>query len=472
MKIKNKANRSEIIDNPLGTEKIGKLMLQFAIPAIISNLVNASYNLIDQVIIGNAVGMLGIAATNVAFPITTLSAAIGFLFGTGCAANFSIKLGEGDKETANKYACNTLSMLVIIGVITAAVVLVFVDFLVGAFGSTESVKPLALRYMTIIAIGIPFGIFTLGTSNLIRADGSPRYAMWCTLSGALFNIIGDPLFVFVFGWGITGVAWATTISQILTASLAVVYFLKRARNVSITKEKLKPGLRLTIKTCSLGVTSSINQLGNAILQVTLNNTLRFYGAQSVYGSDIPLSCVGAISKLNVMFTSFPIGIGQGCLPIQGFNFGAKKYDRVKKTLRLALILASLVSFTAFFVFQVFPRRIMLIFGENDPLYLDFAEHYLRVFMFMVFLSSVQPIAATFFPSIGKAARGVWISLSRQVIFILPLLIILPRFFGLEGAVFAGPISDFAAACVSTLLITIEVRKMSALQRAQRQAERE
>ena len=450
-------------ENILGTEKIWKLMLKFAIPTIVSNLINALYNLVDQVLIGNVVGMLGIAATNVAFPLTTISAATAYLLGTGGASNFSLMLGEGDKEAANGYACNTLSLLAITGVAISAVVLIFARPLVYAFGSTAAVLPYAMTYTTIIAIGIPFGIFTIGACALIRADGSPRYSMWCLMFGAIFNLVGDPVAVYLFGWGIAGVAWATTISQILTACIAVFYFMKKAKTICVKKERLIPKLHYTRKTCALGITPCINQLGNALLQITMNNTLRYYGALSAYGSDIPLGCVGAISKLHVMFTSFTVGIGQGCQPIQGFNYGAKRYDRVKKALRIAVVSASLVSIVAFAVFQLFPRRLMLIFGENDPLYLEFAEHYLRVFMFMVFLSGVQPVAATFFPSIGRASRGLWIALSRQVIFILPLLLILPRFFGLEGAIYAGPISDFAAACVSSFLIASEVRKMTALQ---------
>ena len=439
-------------------------MLKYTIPAIVSNLVNATYNLVDQVIIGNAVGMLGIAATNVAFPLTPISAGVGYLLGTGGASNFSLKLGEGDKDKANGYACNTLSLLVIVGVIISAAVLIFLKPLVNAFGSTDTVKPYALTYTTIIAIGIPFGIFTTGASAFIRADGSPRYSMWCTLTGAAINLIGDPIAVFGFGWGIAGVAWATTVSQIITASIAVFYFVKKAKIISIQKRNLIPKKDLTIRTCVLGSTPAINQLGMSILQIAMNNTLRYYGGLSLYGSDIPLSCAGAISKLNVIFTSLNIGIGQGCQPIVGFDYGARNYARVKKALGIMLIAAGAISLFAFSIFRLFPYRLMLIFGEDDPLYLEFAVHYLRVFMFMVFLSGVQPIAATFFPSIGKGARGLWISLSRQVFFIMPLILILPLFYGLEGAVYAGPIADFCAASVSAALIIIEVRKMSALQR--------
>ena len=231
-----KTNQAATTGNPLGTEGIGKLMLQFAIPAIVSNLVIAAYNLVDQAIIGNAIGMLGIAATNIAFPLTPISAAVGYLLGTGGASNYSLQLGAGNKEKSDKFAGNTLSLLVITGAAIAAIVLIFVNPLVYAFGATETVKPLALTYTSIISIGIPFGIFTTGASALIRADGSPRYSMLCMLAGAVFNIIGDPIAVFVFKLGIAGVAWATTLGQMMTAGIAIFYFVRKTKNISIRKK--------------------------------------------------------------------------------------------------------------------------------------------------------------------------------------------------------------------------------------------
>jgi len=222
----------EKIENPLGTKSIGKLMLQFGIPAIVSTLVNAAYNLIDQVLIGNAVGMLGIAATNVAFPLTTLSAAISFLLGTGGASNYNLRLGEGKKDAADAFAGNTLSLLAIIGLAIGAVALMFVHPLIFAFGATNEIEPLALSYTAIVSIGMPFGIFTTGSSALIRADGSPRYAMVCTLIGAVLNLVVDPIIAFVLKWGIVGLAWSTTIGQILTAAICVFYFAKKTKNLS------------------------------------------------------------------------------------------------------------------------------------------------------------------------------------------------------------------------------------------------
>ena len=449
--------------NPLGTERIGRLMLRFAIPAIVSMLVNALYNLIDQVLIGFAVGMLGIAATNIAFPLTTISTATALLLGIGGASNYNLRLGEGDAEASRRVAGNTLSYLAIAGTVIGAVVLIFTNPLVMAFGSTETVRPLALSYTTIIAIGVPFGIFTTGACALIRADGSPRFAMTCTLVGAIFNIVVDPIIAFVLKWGLVGLAWSTTIGQMMTAAIAVYYFMAKANNISVKRQYITPRLSLLKVICALGISSCINQVAMAIIQITMNNTLRHYGAASIYGSDIPLGSVGAIAKLNVVFVAFTVGIAQGCQPIHGFNYGAKQYDRVKKTLRLAIMAASAVSILVFCTFQLFPRQLMIIFGENDPLYLQFAERYLRIYMFMTFVNGVQPITSNFFTSIGRAKRGMWVSLTRQILFLLPLLLILPLFFGLDGVMYAGPAADFVAAGLSVALIALELQRINALQ---------
>ena len=450
------------VANPLGTELVGKLMLRFGIPAIVSMLVNAAYNLTDQIVIGNVTGMLGIAATNVAFPLMTINAAITYLFGSGGASDYNLKLGEGNKEAANAAACNTLSLLAVTGAFIAIVVLIFVDPLIVAFGATNAVKPMAATYTTIIAIGLPFGIFSAGACYLIRADGSPRYAMICMLSGAVFNMIADPVTAFVFKWGIAGIAWATTVGQMLTACIAVYYFIRKAKTISVRKALLIPNLRLGKHIASLGAASCINQLGETVLQIVLNNTLRHYGALSVYGSDIPLGGVGAIAKLNAVHAAIMIGIAQGCQPINSFNYGAKQYERVKITLRLAMLAAGSISVIVFLVYQIFPRELMFIFGESDPLYLEFSIRYLRVFMLLTFLRGIQPIVATFFPSIGNAKRGTWIAMSRQILFIVPLLIVLPIIMGIDGIFYAGPIADFCAACISAAFVIIEIKRLNRL----------
>ena len=457
---------SSVKSNPLGTQPVGPLLRQFAIPAIVALMVTAIYNLVDQIYIGFAIGMLGIAATNVSFPLTAIGGATSLLLGVGGASNYNLRLGEGKKDEADRFAGNALSLLAICGTAIGVIVLVFIHPILYAFGSTEEVRSLAFTYMWITAIGIPFTVFTTGACSLIRADGSPRYAMGCMLAGAVINLVFDPITAFVFKWGIAGLAWATTVSQIITTVIAVYYFLRKTKTITIKRENLRPRAPIAGKICALGIASSTNQLLMAATQITMNNVMRHYGASSIYGSVIPLSCVGAISKMNVIFLAMTVGIGHGSQPIFGFNYGAKKYDRVKKTLFYALAAASVISVVIFLAFQIFPRSLMLIFGENDKLYLDFAERYLRIFMFMTFVNGLQPITFSFFTSIGKATRGMWISMTRQGLFLIPLLLILPTIIGLDGAIYAGPIADFAAAALSAFFIIRELRNIAALQREQ------
>lgn len=449
--------------NPLGTEKISGLIIRFSVPAIISMLVNAIYNIIDQIYIGYNVGYLGIAATNVAFPITTVCTAIALLLGIGGASNFNLKLGAGKKEEAGYIAGNTLTLLLVAGTALAAVVLLFLDPLVHLLGATQTVFSMARQYTAITAPGIPFLIFATGACNLIRADGSPNYAMGCMLAGAIFNVIFDPIFMIVLGMGMAGIALATTLGQVLSFCIAIAYLLRRFSSAPLTRRQLRPRFVFGRAICALGAAAFFNQLAMMVVQVTMNNTLRYYGGLSQYGSDIPLAAVGAVSKLSILFLSFPIGIGQGCQPIVGFNYGAKKYPRVKQTYRLAVTIASCFSIGSFLLFQLFPRQLLSVFGTGDELYMAFAVRYLRIFLLMAFVNGIQPVTANFFTSIGKAKMGVLISLTRQILFLLPLILVLPLFWGIDGVIFAGPIADSAAAALSIFLILREMRIITGLE---------
>lgn len=316
--------------NPLATESEGKLIAKFAIPAIISMLVSSLYNIVDQIFIGQGVGLLGNAATNIAFPVSIICTATALLLGIGSASNFNLCSGAGDHEKASRIAGTGLSMLVICGVIIAAVVLVFLDPLLHLFGVTAKILPYAQDYTGITAFGIPFLILTTGGNHLIRADRSPTYSMTCMLTGAIINTVLDPLFIFGFHWGIKGAAWATVIGQIVSGIMVIVYF-GRFRKMELKKEMFRPRGHLLKMILSLGMASCINQIAMAVVQITMNNTLRYYGAASVYGTDIPLACVGVISKVNMVFMAIAIGISQGCQPIWGYNYGAGSYDRVKRT---------------------------------------------------------------------------------------------------------------------------------------------
>lgn len=444
--------------NPLATERIGKLMAKFSIPAIISMLVSSLYNIVDQIFIGQGVGMLGNAATNIAFPVSIICTATALLLGIGSASNFNLEMGAGREKKACQIAATGLSLLVICGVIISIIVGVFLNPLLELFGVTPDVLPYAQDYTGITAVGIPFLVLTTGGNHLIRADRSPTYSMMCMLTGAILNTILDPLFIFVCNWGIKGAAWATVIGQMVSGMMVMVYFWK-VRNMELTLPMLCPKGNFIRAIASLGMASCINQVSMAVVQITMNNTLRHYGALSSYGTDIPLACVGVISKVNMVFMAICIGISQGCQPIWGYNYGARKYDRVRKAYGLAFRAALLTGIIFCLCFQIFPRSIVGIFGGGSEAYFHFAERYLRIYMLMTFINGIQPMSSGFFTSIGKAQLGIVVSLTRQVIFLLPLIIIFPIFMGIDGVMYAGPIADAAAALVAIGYALRELRKM-------------
>ena len=311
------------VENPLGIAPVGGLIRKFAVPAIISMLVSAMYNIVDQIFIGQGVGMLGNAATNVAFPVTTIATALALLLGIGGASNYNLEMGAGHEKKASSIAGTALSSLVILGTILAIIVLVFLQPLLSLFGATKDVMPYAVDYLGITAVGLPFYVLSVGGNHLVRADRSPTYSMTCVLTGAIINTILDPLFIFGFGWGIKGAAWATVIGQIVSGILVIIYFAK-LRKMYLDRSMLKPSLGCLGAIISLGMASCINQIAMAVVQIVMNNILRYYGGLSVYGSDIPIACVGVISKVNMVFMAICIGITQGCQPIWGFNYGARK----------------------------------------------------------------------------------------------------------------------------------------------------
>ena len=445
--------------NPLGTAPVGGLIGKFAIPAIISMLVSALYNIVDQIFIGQGVGMLGNAATNVAFPVTTIATALALLLGIGGASNYNLEMGAGREKKASSIAGTALSTLVITGVILAVAVLLFLRPLLSLFGATTDVMPYAVDYLGITAVGLPFYALSIGGNHIVRADRSPTYSMTCVLTGAIINTILDPLFIFGFGWGIKGAAWATVIGQVVSGILVVIYFGK-FRKMYLEMSMLKPSSECLKAIISLGMASCINQIAMAVVQIVLNNILRYYGGLSVYGSDIPIACVGVISKVNQVFMAICIGISQGCQPIWGFNYGAKKYDRVRLAYRYSVTACTVIATIFFLCFQLFPHQIVSIFGTGSDLYFQFAERYLKIFMFMTFANGIQPMSSGFFTSIGKAKLGIVMSLTRQVLFLLPLIVVFSLIMGIDGVMYAGPIADGTAAVVAIVLARSEIKKMS------------
>ena len=422
--------------NPLGCAPVGSLIAKFAIPAIISMLVNALYNIVDQIFIGQGVGMLGNAATNIAFPVTTISTAAALLLGIGGASNYNLEMGAGNERKASQIAGSALTTLIVIGVSITMGILLFLH-------------PFQQ---------LPFFTLSVGGNHLIRADRSPTYSMMCTLTGAIINTILDPLFIFGFKWGIKGGAWATVIGQMISAFLVILYFAK-FRNMYLDRSMLKPQLKLLKAIVSLGLAACINQIAIAAVQIVMNNILRYYGSVSVYGSDIPIACVGIVSKVNMVFLSICIGISQGCQPIWGFNYGARKFDRVRQTYRYSAATCTIIATAFFLCFQFFPHHIIGMFGGGSDLYFKFAENYLRIFMLLTFANGIQPMSSSFFTSIGKATLGIIMSLTRQVIFLLPLVIIFPMFMGIDGIMYAGPIADAAAFVLAVVFARRELGEM-------------
>ena len=451
-------------ENPLGSEPVSTLLRRFAVPSVIAMLVSALYNMVDQLFIGHSIGVLGNAATNVAFPLSMVCTSIGLLCGIGGAANFNLCMGRREPEHAKSYVGSAISMLAILGVILCVAVQLFLRPMMLLFGATPDVIDYACTYTRITSIGFPFLIVTIGGSNLIRADGSPKFSMLCNLVGAIVNTILDPLFIFVFHMGMAGAALATITGQILSFAL-VVFYLRGFKTLPLSLSDLKPNMACWARIAALGATPAFNQVAMMVVQIVMNNTLTHYGSNSVYGSDIPLACAGIISKVNMLFFSFVIGISQGLQPIVSFNFGAQKYDRVKDAYKKAVFAATAISIVAFLCFQFFPRQIIGIFGSGSEEYLHFAERYFRIFLFFTFLNGIQPVSSNFFTSIGAPKKGIFLSLTRQIIFLLPLLLIFPYLFGIDGVMYTAPIADLAAASVSIVMVVREFKIMAEQQKA-------
>ena len=448
----------QVKQNPLGTEKIERLLARFAIPSIIAMLVSALYNIVDQVFIGWSVGMLGNAATNVAFPLTITCTGLSLLCGIGGAANFNLCMGRGDEERAERFAGAAIGMMVILGVVLCLGVRLFLKPLMLAFGATADILDYSLTYTGITSLGFPFLILTTAGSNLIRADGSPRFSMLCTLTGAIINTILDPVFIFGFDMGMAGAALATILGQFVSG-LMVIGYLRHFKTVHLRRASLRPSLSYWKAILSLGIAPFFNQMAMMVVQIVMNNVLKHYGGASAYGSEIPLACAGIIAKVNMIFFSIIIGISQGIQPIISYNYGAHNFHRVRDTYKKALTIALGISICSFLCFQFFPRQIIGFFGSGSEEYFQFAEEYFRIFLFFTFINAIQPITANFFTSIGKAIRGVFLSLTRQIIFLLPLIVILPMFLGIDGVMYSAPIADFIAAVLAAIFVAREFKHM-------------
>ena len=447
-------------ENILEKEKIGKLILKFSIPCIVSMLVNSLYNIVDQIFIGQGVGYLGNGATNVVFPLVMIGLAFSLMFGDGASAYLSLKLGEKKKKEAETGIGNGILLSTIVSIFFCIITLIFLPQFLKLFGCTDNLKDFAMTYGKIIAIGFPFSMLGTTLNSIIRADGSPKYAMFSMVTGAILNTILDPIFIFVFHKGVAGAAIATVISQVLTFVLNVAY-IKRFKSIKLSRESFKLKAGVCRKVSMLGISSFITQMSIVCVMTAENNLLGKYGANSKYGAEIPITVLGIVMKINQILNSIIIGIAAGSQPILGYNYGAKKYDRVKKTLKIVLGSSLVISAIAFILFQTIPDKLILIFGSGDAKYMEFACLAFRTYLLLCICNGVQIPSGIFFQAIGKSTKSAILSLSRQIVILIPAMIILSSIYGIIGVLSAGPVADGLAFVLAVILLVKETKSMKA-----------
>ncbi len=454
-------NSKEMGENPLASAPIGSLMMKYAVPSVVALVVNALYNIVDQIFIGWGVGTLGNSATNVIFPLNMVVMALALLLGDGGAAYLSLELGRENKTKAEKGVNNTFSWLIIVGIIFCIFCAIFLKPLTALFGATPDNLDYALEYGKIVVLGFPFVIVGCGMCSLIRADGTPQLTMIAMTVGCLANVVLDALFVLGFGWGMKGAALATVIGQILNFVISM-WYVPRFKTVKISLKEMRPELGMLKKMSGFGVSSFVSQIAIAVIMTVINYYLVHCGMNSEYGADIPLAAFGIVMKFNTILISIVTGIGTGAQPIIGYNYGRADYKRVKKTLAAAVKSATFFAAIFFVVFQIFPGALTAMFGNQGELYTEFSVMSFRIFTLLCFLNGFQTVAAIFFQSIGKPVLSGAISLSRQIIFLIPAVMILCRYMGIEGVLWAGPIADGLAFVFALVLIVAEVKKIDHL----------
>ena len=453
----------------LSSEKIGKLMRGYAVPCIISLLVGALYNIVDQIFIANAdyLGSYGNAANTVVFPLTVIALGIAVMIGDGCCAFVSISLGENKSENAARSVGNSVIICIASSIVLTAVYLIFAEPILTAFGGRVNAETFRLskEYFFWIAVGIPFYMFGQAMNPVIRADGSPKFAMISTLAGAVANIILDPIFIFAFKWGMMGAAVATVIGQVITALLAVLY-LCRAKTVKIKRADLRPSGKIIGRTLSLGLCSFLAQISLVAAMMAINNMIRKYGAaDDIFGMEqyaqIPMAVVGIVMKFFQIVISVVIGMAAGCIPIVGFNMGAKQYGRVKSLFSRLICAEACVGAASLVVAEVFPGALIRIFGaaNESVYYTDFALKAFRIYLCMIVLACVNKATFIFMQAMGKAVESTLLSMVREIVFGVGFALLLPVFFGLDGVLYSMPVSDILTAVISAVLIAGTYRQL-------------
>ncbi|WP_281713464.1 MATE family efflux transporter [Anaerotignum lactatifermentans] len=446
-------------ENPLGVRPIKGLLFSFSIPAIISCLVNSVYNIVDQIFIGQGVGYLGNAATTIAFPLMTIIMAFATLIGSGGSAYAALRLGEGRKREALLTLNNLLVIAIGLGILLAATGLIFLKPILTLFGATETTMPYAIDYTSIVLMGVPFSVISIALSNMARTDGHPRMSMYGILIGAALNTVLDPIYIFVLDWGVKGAAIATITAQFVSMVVLCYYFLRKG-NMRFTRRYMKPVGRVWYKIFSLGISSGITSLVACIMQVVMNNSLVYYGNQTEITGDVALSAMGIVMKIAMILASVCIGFGIGAQPILGFNLGAKKYARVRHTYLLAVSIATGSILIGWAVCQLAPHLVLSLFGKGNQTFTDFAVRCLRIYLGGIFCAGFQIVSTNYFQATGQPLKASLLSMLRQLILLIPLLLILPLFFGLNGLLYAGPCADIGSAVIVALFILPEMRKLN------------
>ena len=451
----------------LGKEKIGKLILKFSIPCILSLLISALYNIVDQIFIGNSdVGSIGNTATTIVFPLTTIALAFGLMLGDGAAAYMSLCLGKGDKEKLTKTVGSAILLSFIFSMLFYAICFPLLDNILAAFGArTEEALAKAHEYGFIIVIGFPFYIMMNTINSIIRADNSPKIAMISMVSGAVVNVILDALMILVWKMGLTGAALATILGQAVSFIISVVY-LFFSKTFKLSLRSFIPDFKVILETLKLGLSSFLTQISIVITSIVSMNMLATYGAQSKYGVNDPQAIVGVVMKVFSIVVNIVVGIAAGAQPVIGYNYGAGKYDRVKKGFKIVLISTAIVGAIATIIFQSIPRQVVGMFGANtsDPeLYFEFGEKTVRIYLMLILLTCVQKVTSIFLQSISSPVKSTLLSLIRDVIALVPLTICLPIGMGIDGVLWAAPIADGIAIIFTAIFIILEFKKMHKLE---------
>lgn len=439
----------------LGQEKVLPLLISFSIPAIVGMLVQAFYNVVDRIFVGHGVGPLGIAGLAVVFPVMLVQMAFAMLIGLGATSLISIRLGEGRKGDAERIMANALGMLVLISLLLTVVGVAFLDPLIRLLGASEAVVPYARGYLSIILYGSIFQSVSFGLNHMIRAQGHPKTAMATMLIGAIVNIVLDPIFIFMFGWGVEGAALATVISQIISAVWVLAFFLRGKSELRLDLRSIhKIKWPVVWQIVSIGFAPFAMQLAASLQNLILNQSL------ARYGGDLAISAMGIVFSVNTLFMMPIFGINQGAQPIMGYNYGAEKYNRVKETFRYAAIGATILVTLGFLATRFIPSQLVSLFGRHDAELMDLGVRTMRTVMMFFPIVGLQIVGSNLFQALGKPKKAAFLSLSRQFLLLIPALLILPRFFGLGGVFYAYPVSDIGATLITIMLLRREFADMS------------